>query len=166
MTNNQAAIQKQIKAFNKYLRRAEQAGLIDNSVGSVIDDLIGYDRMTKGGLGKAGTKYLQSLSPAELNAYSEDIRQARINIESIKYRNMLLDELGEVSDPKAAMWKLYDKLEDMGYIFDSDQVKEVVDNPEEYDYMEVMRNMSKVVIDEDYGLSDFTEWFNAQKGLE
>lgn len=162
--NNVKMVQNQIKAFNKALSRADKAASIDGEFLREINDLIDYERMTLKGFAKAGTKYLESMTPEELLSYSSDIQQAKdlIELSNLEFK---LDIEG-AKDPKALLWKLYDKLDDAGYAFDSDQVKEVADGETKINYRDFALKMHKYLTDENYGYSDFNEWFDSQKALE
>lgn len=157
-------VQKQIKAFNKALKRAEMSGSISNDYYAIISDLIDYERMTKSGYGKAGTKYLTSLSTEELLAYSSDIADAKSLIE-ISNMSFKFDIEG-AKDPKALLWKIYNKLEDSGLQFDSEQVHAVAENNVNINYKDMALQMYKYYTYEDYGLSDVQMWYDSQLALE
>ena len=160
---NVTEIQLQIKAFNKALSRADKANLISDEYYAAISDLIDPERMTKSGFGKAGKKYLESMTPEELLAYSSDIKQAKnlLELESLSFQ---LDIQG-VKDPEGLLWQMYQKLEDAGYAFDSEQVKAVLDGETDVSVKRFALHMNKYLHDENYGLSDFNEWFNSQTSL-
>ena len=164
MKNNVSMVQKQIKAFNKALSRAEKAGHISNSFYEAITDLIDYERSTKSGYAKVGTKYLEKMTPEELLSYSSDIQQAKdlLKLGTLEFK---LD-LSGAKDPKALLWKLYDKLDAAGLAFDSDQVKAVAENEVNIDYKSFALQMNKYLTNEDYGLSDVQQWFDEQIALE
>ena len=164
MKNNVQMVQKQIKAFNKALSRADKASSISNEFYAAITDLIDYDRMTKSGYGKAGTKYLESMSTEDLLAYSADIEQAK-NLLELAQLEFRLDLEG-AKDPKSLLWKLYDKLDAAGLAFDSDQVRLIADNEVNIGYKELALQMNKYLTDENYGLSDVQAWFDEQIALE
>ncbi len=69
---NRNQVQKQIRAFNKQLQRAEKAGKISDRTYEQIMNLIDptQGRMTPGGYAKAGSKYLESMSDFELDLFS------------------------------------------------------------------------------------------------
>ena len=162
MTNVEMT-QLQIKAFNKALSRADKANLISDDIYAAISDLIDPERMTTSGYGKAGKKYLEKMSPEELLAYGSDIEAAK-NLLDISKLSTKLD-ISEATDPKGLLWRMYQKLEDAGYAFDSDQVRAVVDGEVNVTFKDMALKMNKYLNDEDYGLSDFTEWFNSQASL-
>jgi len=164
MNNNLHYIQLQIKAFNKALARADKAGKLSNEAYEQITDLIDYDRMTQGGYGKAGTKYLESLSPEELLAYSSDIQAAKdiIELETLESR---IDIEG-AKDSKSLLWRMYQKLEDMGLPFDSDVVKMVAEGEsKKVNYKSLALKMAKYMHDKNYGLSDVQKWFDETEGI-
>ena len=162
--NNVKQIQLQIKAFNKALSRADKAGSISDNVYEAISDLIGYDRMTKSGAGKAGEKYLSSLSPKELMSYSSDIEAARNLLKLDKIISEF--DIGEYKDQKSLLWKLYDELLDEGKVFDSEQVKAIADGEVDINPEELVVQMYKYKNDPNYGLSDVAEWYESKRGLE
>ena len=162
MTNLEMT-QLQIKAFNKALSRADKANLISDDIYAAISDLIDPERMTKSGSGKAGKKYLEKMSPEELLAYGSDIEAAKNLLDISKLSTQL--DISEATDPKGLLWRMYQKLEDAGYAFDSDQVRAVVDGEVNVTFKDMALKMNKYLNDEDYGLSDFTEWFNSQASL-
>ena len=164
MNNNVKMVQKQIRAFNKALSRADKAYNISGDIYAAITDLIDYDRMTNKGYGKAGTKYLESMSPEELLSYSSDIEQAK-NLLEISNLEFKLDIAG-VKDPKSLLWKMYDKLDKAGYAFDSDQVKAVADNEVPISYKDLAVQMNRYLTDDDYGLSDVQAWWDEKLSLE
>lgn len=164
MENNVSMVQLQIKAFNKAFSRAEKANLISDEVYAAITDLIDYARMTKSGFGKAGTKYLENMTPEELMSYSSDIEQAKNLIELEKLSSKL--DIESASDPQGLLWSMYNKLEASGLAFDSDQVKAVLDGDTNITFKDMALKMNKYLNDKDYGLADFTEWFNSQTTLE
>lgn len=164
MNNNVQMVQKQIKAFNKALARANKTSQISGEFERAINDLIDYDRMTRSGYGKAGTKYLESMTPEELLTYSSDIQQAKdlIELSTIEFK---LDVSG-AKDPKALLWKLYDKLDAAGLAFDSDQVKAVAENEVKIDYKSFAFQMYKYLNEDEYGLSNVQQWWDEQVALE
>lgn len=162
MTNVEMT-QLQIKAFNKALSRADKANLISDDIYAAISDLIDPERMTKSGYGKAGKKYLEKMSPEELLAYGSDIEAAKNLLDISKLSTQL--DISEATDPKGLLWRMYQKLEDAGYAFDSDQVRAVVDGEVNVTFKDMALKMNKYLNDEDYGLSNFTEWFNSQASL-
>ena len=164
MTNNVAMVQKQIKAFNKALSRGYKTGAVTGDFDKAISDLIDWERMTKSGYGKAGTKYLESMSPEELLSYSADIEQAKnlLELSSLEFK---IDVSG-AKDPKAMLWKLYDKLDAAGLAFDSDQVRAVAENEVSINYKDFALQMHKYLTDKEYGLSDVQQWFDEQIALE
>lgn len=161
--NNIEMTQLQIKAFNKALSRADKANLISDDIYAAISDLIDPERMTKSGYGKAGRKYLESLSTEDLLAYGSDIEAANDLLDVSKLSNQL--DISGAKDPKGLLWRLYQKLEDAGYAFDSDQVQMVLTGEVDISMKDMALKMNKYLKDEDYGLSDFTEWFNSQAAL-
>lgn len=163
MTNIEMT-QLQIKAFNKALSRADKANLISDDIYAAITDLIDPERMTSSGYGKAGKKYLEKMTPEELLAYGSDIEAAKNLLEISKLSTQL--DISEATDPKGLLWRMYQKLEDAGYAFDSDQVRAVADGEVNVTFKDMALKMNKYLTDEDYGLSDFTEWFNSQTALE
>lgn len=163
MTNNVKYIQKQIKAFNKYMSR--NLDNISDEVYEAIEDLIDLDRVTASGFAKAGSKYLENMTPKELLAYSSDIEEARMLIDF----DMVTDELDidNAKDPKSALWRMADKLKDAGMPFDSDQVKMVADGETSgVRFKDMMLQMNKLLHNPDYGLSDFYEWWDRKEGLQ
>ena len=157
-------IQLQIKAFNKALSRADKAGTLSDDIYAAISDLIDPERMTKSGLGKAGKKYLENMSPEELLAYSSDIGDAKklLEIDSLSFK---LD-LDGVKDPQGLLWRMYQKLEDAGYAFDSEQVRAVADGTVSVNFKSFALHMNKYLHDPEYGLTDFNEWFDSQVALD
>ena len=162
--SNASQIQLQIKAFNKALSRADKAGTISDEIYEAISDLIGFERMTKSGYGKAGIQYLSDMSPKELMSYSSDIEAARNMLKLDKIIGEF--DIGDYKDKKALLWKLYDELMDEGKAFDSDQVKSVADGDVNIDYKQMVLQMYKYKNDPEYGLSDVAEWYESQVGLE
>ena len=162
MTNIEMT-QLQIKAFNKALSRADKANLISDDIYAAISDLIDPERMTKSGYAMAGKKYLESMSTEELLAYSSDIQAAKDLMEISKLSNQI--DISAAKDPKGLLWGLYQKLEDAGLGFDSDPVDDVLKGNVNVSVKDLALKMNKYLTDENYGLSDFKEWFNSQATL-
>lgn len=162
MTNIEMT-QLQIKAFNKALSRADKANLISDDIYAAISDLIDPERMTKSGYGKAGKKYLESMSAEELLAYGSDIEAAKDLLEISKLSNQF--DISAAKDPKGLLWGLYQKLEDAGLGFDSDPVDDVLRGNVNVSVKDLALKMNKYLTDENYGLSDFKEWFDSQAAL-
>lgn len=160
--NNVHYAQLHIKSFNKYLSRHLES--VTDLQYEVITDLIG-ENLTRSGFGKAGAKFLQQLSDEELQSYLADIDAAKqLMMQDEIIADITKDYLFS-DDPKAGLWKMYQLLEDMGYPFDSSQIKEIVDGDVKADYRSTIIEMGKMITD-DYGVSDFTEWYNKQPRLE
>lgn len=162
MTNIEMT-QLQIKAFNKALSRADKANLISDEIYAAISDLIDPERMTKSGYGKAGKKYLESLSTEDLLAYGSDIEAAKDLLEISKLSNQF--DIADAKDPKGLLWGLYQKLEDAALGFDSDPVDDVLKGNVNVSVKDLAIKMNKYLTDENYGLSNFTEWFKSQATL-
>lgn len=154
--NNVDYVQLQIKAFNKFLKRHDAD--VSNKMYEIITDLIG-ENITPSGYGKAGMRFLEKMTPEELHAYSADIASAKKLIQLTEYTTGIVEELA-FEDPKSGLWKMYNKLEDLGHPMDSEQVKSILDGDVEADYRQTLINMARMVEDEEYGLSDFTDWYN------
>jgi len=160
--NNAHFVQLQIKAFNRYMQRNQDK--ISDEVYEAITDLIDIDRMTASGYAKAGSKYLENMTPKELLAYSSDIEEARMLLDF----DMITDKLdiNNAKDPKSALWRMADKLRDAGMPFDSDQIKTVADGEAtNVRFKDMMLQMNKLLHNPDYGLSDFYEWWDDKEGL-
>lgn len=160
--NNAHFVQLQIKAFNRYMQRNQDK--ISDEVYEAITDLIDIDRMTASGYAKAGSKYLENMTPKELLAYSSDIEEARMLLDF----DMITDKLdiNNAKDPKSALWRMADKLRDAGMPFDSDQIKTVADGKAtNVRFKDMMLQMNKLLHNPDYGLSDFYEWWDDKEGL-
>ena len=160
--NNAHFVQLQIKAFNRYMQRNQDK--ISDEVYEAISDLIDIDRMTASGYAKAGSKYLENMTPKELLAYSSDIEEARMLLDF----DMITDQLdiNNAKDPKSALWRMADKLRDAGMPFDSDQIKTVADGEStNVRFKDMMLQMNKLLHNPDYGLSDFYEWWDNKEGL-
>ena len=164
--NNVKMVQKQIKTFNKAWSRADSANVLSMEYNDIISDLLGADRLTKGGYAKAGVKYLQSLSDYQLAALSADIQQAREAIDVAKISDSVDIRDFDISDPKSAIWNMYNKLLDSGYQLDSNQVKSLADGDFQEDTIGVLKEMKKVLTNKNYGLADFSEYFNNLQELE
>lgn len=164
--NNVKMVQRQIKAFNKAWSRADSAKVLSMEYNDIISDLVGADRLTKGGYAKAGVKYLQSLSDYQLAALSADIQQAREAIDVAKISASVDIRDFDISDPKSAIWNMYNKLLDSGYQLDSNQVKSLADGDFQEDTIGVLKEMKKVLTNKNYGLADFSEYFNNLQELE
>lgn len=163
MENNVRIVQLQIKAFNKALSRVDKALLRGETYG-VINDLIDWDRMTKSGYAKAGAKYLEKMTPEELLSYSADIKQAKDLLELEK--TIQLVEIDSAADPKSLLWQMYQKLQDAGFAFDSDQIQAVLNSDVNISVRDMALKMNKYLREKDWGLSDFDEWFNEKAALE
>lgn len=162
MNNNVRYIQKQIKAFNKYMSR--NLDNISDEVYEAIEDLIDLNRVTASGYAKAGSKYLEEMSPKDLLAYSSDIEEARMLIDF----DMLTDEfdIHNAKDPISALWRMVQKLEDEGMPYESSQVKAVEKGETtNIKFKDMMLQMNKLLHDPDYGLSDVKEWWDRNEGL-
>ena len=153
--SNISQIQKQIKAFNKQMQRAEKNDKIGNFYYKSISDLIDLDRMTSGGYAKAGTKYLESMSYKELMAYQSDIKKARelLDISVVTYDM----DIEFAVDKKSALWQMYNKMEDAGLGFDSDDVHDVEEGTSPVGFKDMMRMMNKYLTDPDYGMKAYKE---------
>ena len=162
MKNNARYVQLQIKAFNKYMSRHQDD--ISDEVYEAVSDLIDLDRMTASGLAKAGSKYLEGLTPKELMAYSSDIEEARMLLDFDMMTAKL--DIDNAKDPKSALWRMAQKLQDAGMPFDSDQIKTVADGKaSNVKFKDMMLQMNKLLHNPDYGLSDFYEWCDNKEGL-
>ena len=159
--SNLTEIQKQIKAFNKALSRADKADAISGEYLRLINDLIDVDRMTSSGNAKAGTKYLENMTYKDLMSYQSDITAAREMLKIATITNEL--DMEFVKDKKDALWSLYNKLEDNGIKLDSDQVHDVETGEVNIEFKSVMRHMNKLLTTKNYGVSDFSEWWDKQK---
>ena len=164
MSVNVSNVQLQIKAFNKALSRADKANLISDEVYAAISDLIDPERMTSGGYGKAGKKYLENMDPEELLSYSADIEQARELLDVETYSVNL--DIQDSKDIKGLLWKMYQKIQDKGLGFDSDNVRAVELGATRVGWKKMVLQMNKYMNDPNMGLSDFTEWFNKQEAME
>lgn len=164
--NNVQMVQKQIKAFNKAWARADSAKVLSTEYNDIISDLVGADRLTKGGYAKAGVKYIQSLSDYQLAALSADIQKAKETIDIAKISDSVDIRDFDISDPKSAIWNMYNKLLDSGYQLDSDQVKSLADGDFQEDTIGILKEMKKVLTDKNYGLADFSEYFNKLQELK
>ena len=164
MENNVRMVQLQIKAFNKALSRADKADLLHGETYGLINDLIDCDRMTKSGYAKAGAKYLEKMTPEELLSYSADIKQAKDLLELEK--TIQLVEIDSAADPKSLLWQMYQKLQDAGLAFDSDQIQAVLNGDVNISVRDMALKMNKYLREKDWGLSDFDEWFNEKAALE
>ena len=161
--NNIDMIQKQIKTFNKALSRADKANLISDDVYAVISDMIDPVRMTKSGYGKAGTKYLASMTTEELLSYSSDIQQAKDLLELDKaFSDFEIENENTAHD---LLWRMYQKVLDNGFQFDSDDVHMVDIGAANISAREMAIKMNQYLHDSDYGLSDFREWFDSQNTM-
>lgn len=161
--NNAHYVQLQIKAFNKYMSR--NMDKISDDIYEAVTDLIDIDRMTASGYAKAGSKYLESMTPEELLAYSSDIENARMLLDF----DMMTDELdiANAKDPKSALWRMAERLKDAGIGYDSDQIRAVeTGNTKNVGFKDIMLQMNKLLNSPDYGLSDMMEWWNRKEGLE
>ena len=163
MNPNIDKIQKQIRAFNKQYSRIEKAGLITSEGLALVTDLIDYDRMTNAGFAKAGSKSLENMTEEEILSYSADIEDA---YDIIRWDKEMSEFELSAKDPESLLWKLYNYLDDNGQPFDSDDVKDVIDGVYEIGFKEMASKMYRVLKDKEYGLSDFNEWFQSQRGLE
>lgn len=163
---NTSQVQKQIKAFNKFMSRNDVT-ISDLGYESITDLIIGNaanSRMTKSGYAKAGIKYLESLSPKELAAYSADIQDARNTIELLRSTKNILSDADVLGDPVSALWKTYDALQDLGQEFDSEQVRDIATGANKKDYKQTIINMLKT-LDSKYGLADWDVWYHSNEGL-
>ena len=164
MTNDVKMVQKQIKAFNKALSRADKADFLHGELYANINDLIDFERMTKSGNAMAGEKFLSAMTPEELQAYASDIAEAKAKLELLTMSSKL--DLEGVKDPKGALWTLYQKIEDAGYFLDSEQVYEVEQGKVDVSYRQMLEKMNKYLTNEHYLLSDFDAWFDSLERLE
>ena len=169
MANNPRQIELQIKAFNKALARADKAGRISNEAYKLISDLIDYDRMTKSGYAKAGAKYLESMTPKELLAYSSDIQEAKevLELETMEYKLDIQGVIDMAKDPVSLLWKYQDYLTDRGHPYDSTQIYNYAEGKtRNITWRDLIHQMQKTLIDENYGLSDALDWYNSKEGLK
>lgn len=160
--NNAHYVQLQIKAFNKYISR--NMDKISDEVYEAITDLIDYERMTASGYAKAGSKYLESMTPRELLAYSADIENARLLVDFDMMTDQL--EIDNAKDPASALWRMAEKLKNENIAYDSDQIylweKGATSN---VSFKDLMLQLNKLLNDPDYGLSDMNEWWDRKEGL-
>lgn len=162
MNNNVRYIQKQIKAFNKYMSR--NLDNVSDEIYEAIEDLIDLDRLTASGYAKAGSKYLEGMSPKDLLAYSSDIEEARMLIDF----DMMTDrfDITNAKDPKSALWRMAEKLVDQDIPFDSNQVKAVEKGlTTEIKFKDMMLQLSKMLHDPNYTVEDMREWWDSKEGL-
>lgn len=157
-------VQNQIKAFNKAYSRAQKNDTLTADYYAAINDLIDYDRMTSRSYAKAGTKYLEGMTVEELYSYSSDIKQAKDLIEFSNFASKM-DVMG-AKDNKSLLWKMYDKIIDKGYQFDSDLVRAVADGETDVNFKGFALQMHKYLSEPDYGFSDVMQWWDTQNGLE
>lgn len=163
MNPNVEMVQRQIKAFNKAFSRIEKSGKISGEGLALVTDFIDYDRMTMSGFAKAGKRYLENMTEEELLAYSADIEDA---YDIIKWdREMSAFEIS-AKDPESLLWKMLDLLDEFDVIFDSDDVKDVIDGVYDVGYKEMASKMYKLLKTKEYGMSDFNEWFQTKRSLE
>lgn len=160
--NNAHYVQLQIKAFNKYISR--NMDKISDEVYEAITDLIDYERMTASGYAKAGIKYLESMTPRELLAYSADIENARLLVDFDMMTDQL--EIDNAKDPASALWRMAEKLKNENIAYDSDQIYLVEKGAaSNIGFKDMMLQLNKLLNDPDYGLSDMSEWWNRKEGL-
>lgn len=164
--SNLSEIQKQIKAFNKALQRADKAGKIGGEYLRTINDLIDIDRMTKSGYAQAGTKYLENMTYKDLMSYQSDIKEAR---ELLDLSTIVSDiDIDYAPDVKGALWEMFNKLEDAGLgAITSEQVHDVEMGNVPVNYRSMLKNMNRYLTDENYLIGDFNAWWDKQveKGL-
>lgn len=164
MTNDVKMVQKQIKAFNKALSRADKADFLHGELYANINDLIDFERMTKSGNAMAGEKFLSTMTPEELQAYASDIAEAKAKLELLTMSSKL--DLEGVKDVKGALWTLYQKIEDAGYHMDSDQVRDVEIGKIDVSYRQMLEKMNKYLNDPHFLKSDFDDWYDSLNRLE
>ena len=155
-------IQKQIKAFNKYMSR--NLDNVSDEVYEAIEDLIDLDRLTASGFAKAGSKYLEGMPHKDLLAYSSDIEEARMLIDF----DMMTEkfDITNAKDPKSALWRMAEKLRDQDIAFDSDQVKAVEKGlTTNIKFKDMMLQLSKLLHDPNYTVGDMREWWDSKEGL-
>lgn len=163
MNVNVPYIQKQIKAFNKRYDRNEK--LIYGDLYESIQGLIDPERMTKGGFAKAGTKYLESLSPEELLSYSADIERAN---EYISFERTFFDfeynrDVPDEDQLKSMLWTFYNKVRDAGKDLPSEQVRQA--ELGNIDYRLLMLEANNFLTNPLYGRADFEEAWAKREGL-
>lgn len=163
MNPNIDLVQKQIKAFNRRYERNEK--LIYGDVYESIEGLIDVDRMTKSGYAKAGTKFLESLSPEELLAYSADIERAN---EYISFEQTFFDfeynrNVPDEDQLKSMLWSFYNKVRDAGKDLPSEQVRQA--ELGNIDYRLLMLEANNFLTNPSYGRADFEEAWAKREGL-
>lgn len=172
---NRNQVQKQIRAFNKQMQRAEKAGKISDRTYEQIQNLIDptQGRMTPGGYAKAGSKYLESMSDFELDLFSSDISDAKNLMESaIAYEKFFSEGIDfEGKERDQIIWETFNFLEKQyGTALDSDQIKELADNEKKDVSTEAvvnqMMNVARSTAKHPYGMSDFADWFNSLPTLQ
>ena len=159
---NVKAVQRQIRNFNKVYSRALNKDILSPKGLAMVTDLIDYNRTTEAGFGKAGTKYLSSLSNEELLSYSSDIEDA---YDIIRWEREMTDFELSASDPESLLWKMFDMLELNKVNFNSEDVQDVIDGNTEVGYKEMASKMYRILKDKSYGMADFKEWFEEKRGL-
>ena len=159
--SNLSEIQKQIKAFNKALSRAEKKGVLKGDYYKKINDLIDIDRMTKSGYAMSGTKYLENMTYKDLMSYQADITAARETLDLAS----IVDEIDieAAPDVKGALWQMFNKLADNSLLLDSDQVHDVEMGNVNIDYRKMLRQMNRYLNDPNYLLADFDAWWDKEK---
>lgn len=162
MNPNVKMVQRQIKSFNKAFSRIQSADQLSSKGLAVVSDLMDYERMTKSGFAKAGTKYLENMTEEELLSYSADIEDA---YDIVRWDKEMSEFELSASDPESLLWKLFDLIEDKTN-FDSDDVKDVIDGVYDVGYKEMASKMYRMFKDKQYGMSDFQSWFQTKRGLE
>lgn len=163
MNPNIKMVQRQIRSFNKAFSRIQSANQLSGQGLALVSDLMDYERMTKSGFAKAGTKYLENMTEEELLSYSADIEDA---YDIIKWDKDMSEFELSASDPESLLWKMYNLLDLNEVNFDSDDVKDVIDGVYDVGYKEMASKMYKLLKDKEYGMSDFQSWFESKRGLE
>lgn len=168
--NNLKMVQKQIRAFNKKWSRADSAHVLDMEMNEEIKDLLGTAGFTKAGYVKAGEKYLQSLSEYQLASLSADIQDAAKAIDIARFTQSLDISNIRISDPKSALWSMYNKLIDRGLDLSSSQVKtmedSILEGKSRYTTLETLKEMNKALNDPEYGVADFADWVSTATELK
>lgn len=163
MNPNVKMVQKQIRSFNKAYSRILNADKLSAEGLALTGDLIEWDRMTKSGFAKAGTKYLENMTEEELLTYSSDIQDA---YDIVRWDREMQEFELSAKDPESLLWKMFDVIEEKRELdLNSNDIKDIINGVYEIGYKEVASKMYRVLKDESYGNSDFHEWLQKQKSL-
>lgn len=161
-----AAIAKNTRRVNKRLARTMNNAKLSTGAIQEMFDIYTEKFNTPSMRFKAGEKYLQSLTSAELSSYISNVDALDRLISTLRSSSMIVEAFGEEVG-STAIWRLYNYMKAQGAELPSEMVKELADAELDLNEKnEVLVEMLRYLVDDDYGIADFDEFYNTQHILK